>query len=439
MNELSRKRFSYLAVFATWAICLVPAHSHAASFDCAGAKTAVEKQICGDILLSVLDDALLAVFTQALAASDSPQAIESQQKRWLAERDRCEERKMPVPIGECASALYRKRLRELGASSKGTVLSPSFDCTLSRTAVENLICDDAVLAALDKGLMAVYSKALKTFESPEALKRRQEQWLHRRARCEKQETTRFVAECVNNLYGQRLYEIDNLAKVPSPCPNLPLIEREDEKAQCLKNWLAKHPLEPDLDYIDKTNLRFCADFYRAFATASPEIRYVEPVLRTEDTEHPGLAQYKQCRHYEGFIGLDYDYFGLDERAHGFRLYRLDLDGNSKNGLEEYLYEEESQGSMVNGMTQYAKVDFNTCQVDNRVPVHPEERRMGRSDGLNALISFRHQYYVYDLFDDISLSLNAYDPKKQGFLQRFPNNCSWRIPRELLKSQSHEKE
>jgi len=59
-DELSRKRFSRLAVFAAWIICLVPAHSHAASFDCA-TKTAVEKHIWGDILLYVLDDALAGV------------------------------------------------------------------------------------------------------------------------------------------------------------------------------------------------------------------------------------------------------------------------------------------------------------------------------------------------------------------------------------------
>lgn len=76
MNEQSRKRISYLAVFAAWAIiCLVPAHSHAASFDCASTKTAVEKHICDDIVLSVLDDALAAGYTQAPAVSDSPYAV----------------------------------------------------------------------------------------------------------------------------------------------------------------------------------------------------------------------------------------------------------------------------------------------------------------------------------------------------------------------------
>ncbi|MGH6636589.1 MAG: hypothetical protein ACRED0_10840 [Gammaproteobacteria bacterium] len=53
-------------------MCLVPAHLHAASFDCASVETAV------------LDDALAAVNAQALATSGSPHAIESQQKKWLA-------------------------------------------------------------------------------------------------------------------------------------------------------------------------------------------------------------------------------------------------------------------------------------------------------------------------------------------------------------------
>ncbi|MGH8646272.1 MAG: lysozyme inhibitor LprI family protein, partial [Gammaproteobacteria bacterium] len=394
MSLLVRKCILPLIVYAA---CLVPAQTHAASFDCANAKMAVEKQICGDILLSVLDDALLAAYTQALAASDSPQSIESQQKDWLSERDRCEERKMLGPIGECVSASYRKRLRVLGALSKGASPSPSFDCPLTRTTVEKLICGDAVLAALDNGLMAVYAKALKTFDSPQALKRRQQQWLRRRAHCEKQETARFVAECVNNLYAERLYEIDNLAKVPSPCPNLPLIEREDQKVQCLKNWLAKHPLKPIARIAEEGNTQFCADFYQAFATASPEIQYIEPVLRTEDPQHPGLAGYRKCRDYpaEEFIGLGYDYFGLDEQAHGFRLYRLNLDDNPKNGLEQYLYEEESPGSMVNGTTQYAQVDLNQCRVGGMVSVRAQEpRRFSKigTRGLNAMITFKGQYY-----------------------------------------------
>ncbi|MGH8628765.1 MAG: hypothetical protein ACREYC_27075 [Gammaproteobacteria bacterium] len=55
MSLLVRKCILPLIVYAA---CLVPAQTHAASFDRASAKTAVEKQICGDILLSVLDDAL---------------------------------------------------------------------------------------------------------------------------------------------------------------------------------------------------------------------------------------------------------------------------------------------------------------------------------------------------------------------------------------------
>lgn len=71
MNELARKRVLHL-VYAAWVMRLVPAQTHAASFDCAGAKTAVEKHICGDIVLSALGDALAAVYTQSLATPGSP-------------------------------------------------------------------------------------------------------------------------------------------------------------------------------------------------------------------------------------------------------------------------------------------------------------------------------------------------------------------------------
>ncbi|MGP1691396.1 MAG: lysozyme inhibitor LprI family protein [Giesbergeria sp.] len=79
------------SVLLLMAASVLPLSSHAASFDCAMAKKAVEKKICSDPLLSRLDDALAANY-QAMLSVDvgrSRKALRTEQRRWLAQRDRC--------------------------------------------------------------------------------------------------------------------------------------------------------------------------------------------------------------------------------------------------------------------------------------------------------------------------------------------------------------
>lgn len=322
-----------------------------------------------------------------------------------------------------------------------SVQAASFDCGKASTKVEKLICTDAGLSGLDDRIAKNYADLLKTYPVPDALKLRQKQWLTRRNTCEQDDVDESITKCLKESYEQRLQEIDGLVKADLPCPELPLIKNESEKAQCLKRWLARHPLELNREHMPAKDQKFCTEFYQALATASPEVHYIEPVLRTEDPQDPGLAKYRQCRDIEP-IGLGYDYEGIDDLAHGFRLYRVDLDGNPKNGLEEYLYEEESWWSMKNGHTQYVRVEFEPdgCYIKDRSNVDDQETRripaVSWGWGLNALISFRGLYHIFDLGGYVSLSTTGFDSKSKGFSI---HQCNWRIPRQLLIEQSNGKE
>lgn len=331
-----------------------------------------------------------------------------------------------------------------------TAHAASFDCAKAGTNVEKLVCADAELSKLDERMAKNYNDALKTYPVPGALKLRQKQWLKRRNACvpveadpyhEQDVIDKSTTNCLKESYEQRLTEIDSLSKADLPCPELPLIKSESEKAQCLKRWLTKHPLELNREHMPVQDQKFCTDFYQALATASPEVHYIEPVLRTENPLDPGLAKYRQCREFEA-VGLGEDYYGLDVEAHGFRLYRVDLDGNPKNGLEEYLYEEESRGSMQDGHSQYVRVEFNPdgCYVKNSPNVSPQEpRRMPSISwgmGLNSLTLFRGRYQIFDLQGTSWLSTIAYDQKKHVFSL---NQCNWQIPRQLLNEQSNSKD
>jgi len=78
----------------------------AASFDCSKARTAVEKMICSDSVLSQLDEQLNAAYSGALSRIDNKAALKASQRSWLAFS--CRE---PA----CATELFKERIVLLNA------------------------------------------------------------------------------------------------------------------------------------------------------------------------------------------------------------------------------------------------------------------------------------------------------------------------------------
>ncbi|MGK8709160.1 lysozyme inhibitor LprI family protein [Metapseudomonas otitidis] len=78
-----------------------------ASFDCAKASTYAEKEVCSDVLLSNLDDALASNYQSMLGADigGSVKSLKAEQRAWLVERDKCTSR-------DCLVASYKKRVNE---------------------------------------------------------------------------------------------------------------------------------------------------------------------------------------------------------------------------------------------------------------------------------------------------------------------------------------
>lgn len=233
-------------------------------------------------------------------------------------------------------------------------------------------------------------------------------------------------------------EIAILAKADLPCPELPLIKSEGEKALCLKRWLAKHPMELNREHMQLEDQKYCASLFQAFFSASSEVQYVEPVLRTEDPMHPELERYRHCGEIQP-DGLGYDYEGVDQRlAHGFRLYRLDLGGDSKNRHIEYLYEEQNEMGVQKVSYDYVRVDLkpDSCYIKDLYGVTPQEpRNLAQSAwGLNAIISYQGRHQIFDLDGYIGLSTTAFDIKKSKFSI---HQCYWQIPRDLLQKLSNE--
>ena len=70
--------FSLVAISLVW----MP-HVHSASFDCAKAKTKIEKQICSNTKLSELDDKLTVLYNKVLAQSPVLEDTKEQQREWI--------------------------------------------------------------------------------------------------------------------------------------------------------------------------------------------------------------------------------------------------------------------------------------------------------------------------------------------------------------------
>lgn len=80
--------------------------AHAASFDCSRARSLPERMICGDMMVFEMDDRLAAAYASALQIAPSPDRLRSEQRQWMAERNRCSD-------AECLTEAYRRRTAAL--------------------------------------------------------------------------------------------------------------------------------------------------------------------------------------------------------------------------------------------------------------------------------------------------------------------------------------
>ena len=247
----------------------------------------------------------------------------------------------------------------------------------------------------------------------------------------------------------------------------PPVKREAEKAQRVKTILEKYPLafsaeysygnlfHPDMPEAERqqllTSIRykedtaaFCNAFYGAMKRADKAIRYVEPIVRSDDPNHPGLKRYHACPDY---YDRPFDWGGNERTAYvaldevgdrAYRLYRFDLDGNPRNGLEEYIYAELDYAkpnpyrSVQNG-AGYRQIDLKRCLFTGGASAHQDAGygQDWRKDNYNALIRFRGKYYIFDLYDlrgEVNappfyrFNLHVYLPTRQTF-DPVPT-CTW---------------
>lgn len=79
-----------------------------ASFDCATAKSRINRLICSDAALAALDVREAQMLRRAKAKAVTPDAVDAEQDVWLSQRNACS-------TVSCLSRAYRTRIQQLRA------------------------------------------------------------------------------------------------------------------------------------------------------------------------------------------------------------------------------------------------------------------------------------------------------------------------------------
>ncbi len=128
-------RFTKCKLLASAAVltagAAIAASAHAASFDCARAKSKIEKAICADQELSNLDEYLGRYYAGALeSAKDAGSCVKADQKAWVkGARDVCGAK------ANCLTKAYLNRLATLSGLQPGMNLVETVDLPHTTTLI----------------------------------------------------------------------------------------------------------------------------------------------------------------------------------------------------------------------------------------------------------------------------------------------------------------
>jgi uncharacterized protein YecT (DUF1311 family) len=107
---------SLTAIFLAW----IP-YVHSASFDCAKAKTKIEKLICANPKFSQLDEKVSALYKKVLEQSPVPEDTKEQQREWVKDdRNLCKD-------AACLERAYTRRISDLEEDLKRLPFKPALE------------------------------------------------------------------------------------------------------------------------------------------------------------------------------------------------------------------------------------------------------------------------------------------------------------------------
>lgn len=156
------------------------------SFDCAKAKTRVEKLICSDAELAKLDREMSSEYHSLVSDKtldgELKEILKNNQKKWLDSREKtpCLENEDVSEQQKCIKNVYRIRIKEINDDKNdfaGTGrFTPVFDCSRAVLKSAKMACSDADVLQLNKKMDALYKKWLSVSKNKKAVIENQKKW-----------------------------------------------------------------------------------------------------------------------------------------------------------------------------------------------------------------------------------------------------------------------
>ncbi|MGZ3535783.1 MAG: hypothetical protein ACXU9K_11225 [Thermodesulfobacteriota bacterium] len=163
--------------------------------------------------------------------------------------------------------------------------------------------------------------------------------------------------------------------------------------------------------------------------ANKNFKAIEPDVRADSVDDPRMAKWKQCEH------KDYHDYNVDVKnffdwldalgAPPYRYYRIDLDGNKANGLEDMIYYNQpiDPNRLKQGDTGYTWVDLDNCERKDGFPATGWMTNTSDKPNaiyLNTLVYYKGKLWAVDFVDGFGFSLMRWLDRERM------ETCYWRL-------------
>jgi uncharacterized protein len=194
---------------------------------CATAQGSVERAICSDPKLSLLNREVRALYQRALLVGDRQSRIEDQ-RNWVIERNRTCGKSQRLELGDCITRSLNARILELRnlleptptPSEKLTVAPPAAEpapapkvnsnCGSANGVIDGAICNDPTLSHWEERLGKLYKQASDEPSSRSVLAQDQQRWIGERTGSCGALSSNQMADCVLQMTKRRIEQLAQL-------------------------------------------------------------------------------------------------------------------------------------------------------------------------------------------------------------------------------------
>jgi hypothetical protein len=153
--------------------------------------------------------------------------------------------------------------------------------------------------------------------------------------------------------------------------------------------------------------------------AGKNFKAIEPVARADSEDDPRLAKWKHCEDYkhDGLEPIEeYYHLGL-LGAPPYRYYRLELDGNKKNGPEDMMFHGVSNRG--HGRPSYEWVNLKKCKIMGGFAATGPGSILSKKPNAvfqNTLVYYKRKLWMIDYSEESYLEMQ----------NRIDGDCIWRL-------------